>query len=142
MKVNPETLFTDAGGKLTQDGFNALVGLQDAADAVARAVAAATDMWAGNIAYPTNKTLTLVQNCAFAGTITVTTTKSASGTATFTFKVNTTALDGTANSVSGTENIQAHATAFAIGDDIVLTITSASSCIDAAFSLHFTRTAA
>lgn len=57
------------------------------------------------------------------------TTRSSSGTCTLTGKINTTALGGTANSVSTTESTQAHTSAndVAVGDDVVLTVSSNSS---------------
>ena len=75
-------------------------------------------------------------------TITETVTDCTSGTATATFKINTTALGGTANSVSSTEQSQAHASAntLATGDDIVVTISSASSLTSPRFSLSGSRT--
>ena len=76
------------------------------------------------------------------GTITETTTISVSGTCTATFKINTTALGGTANSVSSGEQSQAQASnnVFSAGDDIVLTVSSNSSCADLSFSIKYTRT--
>lgn len=77
-----------------------------------------------------------------AMTITETTTKSWSGTCTATFKINSTALGGTANSVSTSEESQAHASAnsVAAGDDIVLTVSSNSSCEDMNFTIKYTAT--
>ena len=82
----------------------------------------------------------LVLKSAHALTITETTTICTSGTATATFKINTTALGGTANSVSSSEQSQSHSSAnvVAVGDDIVVTISSASSCTDASFSVSGT----
>lgn len=77
-----------------------------------------------------------------AGTITETTTKSASGTCTATFKVNSTALGGAVNSVSSSETSQAHSgtNTFAAGDDIVLTVSSNSTCLKLAAMVKYTRT--
>jgi hypothetical protein len=96
----------------------------------------------GLIATPSNKDFRIVVNIPFAGTITKVTTRSASGTCTATFKVNTTALGGTANSVSSTEQEQAHASSntFSVGDDIVITVSSNSSCVDMSFTILYTRT--
>ncbi len=76
-----------------------------------------------------------------AGTIVNTSTKCASGTATYTFKINTTALGGTANSVSSTESTQAHssANAFVAGDDLVITRSADSTCVDASWMIEYTR---
>lgn len=91
---------------------------------------------------PSNKSYTLGLKMPYAGTITETTTKSTSGTCTVTFKINSTALGGTANSVSSSEQSQAHSTAnaFVAGDDIVATISANSSCIDALLAIKWTRT--
>lgn len=102
------------------------------------------EMMAGFIAAPSDKSYTIVVKMAHAGTITETTTVSASGTCTATFKVNATALGGTANSVSSTEQSQAHASSntFVAGDDIALTVSSNASCADMSFSIKYTRTLA
>jgi len=75
------------------------------------------------------------------GTITETTTICASGTATATFKINTTPLGGTANSVSSSEQSQAQASAnvFSAGDDLVITISSNSSCVSMSFMIKYTQ---
>jgi hypothetical protein len=115
-------------------------GASDAATARAN-IGVATQSWSGILLLPDNQSYTLVLKCPFAGTITKTTTKSASGTCTATFKINTTALGGTANSVSSSEQEQSHssANAFSVGDDIVVTISSTSSCVDASFTIEYTR---
>lgn len=98
----------------------------------------------GFIASPSNKSYTIALKMAHAGTITEATTKSASGTCTATWKINSTALGGTANSVSSSEESQSHASsnAFSAGDDIVLTVSSNSSCADMSFTIKYTRTLA
>lgn len=90
------------------------------------------------------KTYTIVLNMRHPGTITKTTTQSVSGACTATFKVNSTALGGTANSVSSSEQEQAHASSntFVAGDNIVVTISSNSSCTDMNFNIWYTRTGA
>lgn len=119
----------------------------DAASARTAALAAArTQTEAGFsanlIGTMSDGTYTLVLKAPHAGTITETTTKCSSGTATFTFKINTTALGGTANSVSSSEQSQAHssANAFAAGDDIVVTVSSASSLTNPSMTIKYTRT--
>jgi hypothetical protein len=86
----------------------------------------------------------LTLKAGFAMTITETTTKCTSGTATATFKINTTALGGTANSVSSSEQSQSHASSNSVsaGDDIVVTISSASSLTNMVISILATRTLA
>lgn len=123
--------------------------LLDDADAAAQratlsaaAASQTAEQISGFIAAPSDKSYKLVVKMAHAGTITETTTISASGTCTATFKINTTALGGTANSVSSSEQSQSHSSsnAFAAGDDIVLTVSSNSSCADLSFSIKYSRT--
>lgn len=99
------------------------------------------DAFSGLIGAPANKTYTLVLKCPFAGTINETVTICASGTCTATFKINGTPLGGTANSVSSSKQTQAQASAntFAIGDDIAVTISANSSCVDMAFTIKVTK---
>lgn len=89
-----------------------------------------------------NRDYRIVLKATEGGTITETTTRSVSGTATATFKINTTALGGTANAVSSSEQSQAQASnnVFVAGDDIVITISANASCIDMSFSIKWTRT--
>jgi hypothetical protein len=77
--------------------------------------------------FPESGDYRVVVNAQLARTITGVTTRSAAGTATLTVKINSTALGGTANSVSTTEATQSHssANALAVGDDIVFTFASA-----------------
>lgn len=83
----------------------------------------------------------LVIKIPFGGTITEAVTKCTTGTCTATFKVNTTALGGTANSVSTSENAQTHSSSntFVADDDIRVTISSNSACANIAFTLKYTR---
>lgn len=99
------------------------------------------EMIAGFISSPSDKSYTIALKMAHGGTITETTTKSVSGTCTATFKVNSTALGGTANSVSSTEQSQVHSSSntFVTGDDIVLTVSANASCVDMSFSIKYTR---
>lgn len=104
-----------------------------------------TDFISGVIAGSlTERDWRLVINLPYAITITKVTTRSVSGTCTATFKINSTALGGTANSVSSSEQSQAHASnnEASAGDDIVVTISSNSSCTDMSFTIEFTRTLA
>ena len=97
--------------------------------------------WSGILLLPANQTYKLVIKCPFAGVINSVTTMCASGSATATFKINTTALGGTANAISTSEQSQAHSgtNAFSVGDDIQVTISSNSSCVDASFTIEYTR---
>lgn len=141
----------DRVAALLQEGTNITLTYNDGAgtltiDAAGGGSSASTtqddEMIAGFIASPSDKSYKIAVKMAHAGTITETTTISASGTCTATFKVNSTALGGTANSVSSAEQSQAHASTntFVAGDDIVLTVSSNSSCADMSFSIKYTRT--
>jgi hypothetical protein len=100
-----------------------------------------TDFISGLIESPADGDYVILRNAPYGGTITALTTKSSSGTCTLTGYVNTTALGGTANSVSSTEDAQAHASSntFVAGDDIKITVSSNSSCADMEFTMKFTR---
>lgn len=82
------------------------------------------------IQFPEATDYRVVVDAAVARTITEVTTICTTGTSTLTVKINSTALGGTANSVSTSEQSQAHASSntVAAGDDIVLTFSSVSSC--------------
>lgn len=130
--------FTSFGRSLVADA-NAAAGR---ATLAAAAASQTTEMIAGFIASPSDKSYKIAVKMAHGGTITETTTISVSGTCTATFKINSTALGGTANSVSSAEQSQSHASnnVFSAGDDIVLTVSSNSSCADMSFSIKYTRT--
>lgn len=143
--ANAEDLGAFSGTTITSntDVKTALQELETAVEAAA-AQSQPDEMLAGFIASPADKDYRLVVKMAHGGTITETTTRSVSGTCTATFKVNTTALGGTANSVSSSEQSQAHASSntFVAGDDIVLTVSSNSACVDLSFNIKYTRTLA
>lgn len=86
---------------------------------------------------PENGDYRMVVDAKFARTITSVTTRCASGSITLTAKINTTALGGSANSVSTSEQTQSHssANALAVGDDIVFTFSSNASCDSATVTL-------
>jgi len=99
------------------------------------------EMMSGFIGTLADKSYRVVVKAAHGGTITEVTTVAESGTCTATFKVNSTALGGTASSVSSTETSQAHASAntFAAGDDIVITVSANSACLGMSFTIKYTR---
>ena len=103
-----------------------------------------TDGFGGLIEAPAEQDYRIVVNAPFAFTINSTTTRSLSGTCTATFKINTTALGGTANSVSSSEQEQTHSSSNTVsaGADVVITISSNSSCVDLSFMVKITRTLA
>lgn len=90
------------------------------------------------IASPSDEDYTIWLKAPIGGTITETTTKSDSGTCTATFKIEGAALSGTANSVSSTEESQAHSSAFAEGETIALTVSSNSTCVNMSFTIKYT----
>lgn len=94
------------------------------------------------IAQPQDGDYRLVVNAPYSGRITQSTTRSASGTCQATIKVNSTAIGGSANSVSTSEDAQNHTTSntFDAGDDIVLTIASNSSCNRMTLTIKYNRT--
>jgi hypothetical protein len=100
-----------------------------------------TDALVGRIQVPSNGTYMLALKVPFDFTISEITTKCESGSCTATFKINTTALGGTANSVSTTEQSQAQASANtgSAGDDIQVTISANSSCVGMSFRVKYTR---
>lgn len=90
--------------------------------------------------FPEDGDQRILINSQLALTITGVTTRSTTGTATLTVKINTTALGGTANSVSTSEQTQTHSSAntVAVGDDIVLTWSSVSSCENVSILIYGT----
>ncbi len=136
-----DTLTIAAGAKIDLT-TNATTDTVTIAVTGAASTAQADEMMAGFIASPSAKSYKVVVKAAHGGTITETTTICVSGTCTATFKINTTALGGTANSVSSSEQSQAHSSSnvFSAGDDIVITISSVSTCVDMSFSIKYART--
>lgn len=96
----------------------------------------------GLIESPDDKAYVLILKAGYAGSITETTTQCTSGTCTATFSIEAVNLGGTANSVSSSEQSQAHASAntFSAGDTITMTVSSNSSCVDFRFSITMAKT--
>lgn len=103
------------------------------------AAKAQTASFSGLIPTPVNGTYVLILEASFAGTIKRTVTECTSGTASARFRVNSTDVGTTANSVSTTKQSQTHTTAnsFLAGDKIAIVISSASSCQNLAFTVEF-----
>jgi hypothetical protein len=129
--------------KLLFDRFNASVSSSDAGIA---SKATKQQVWSDHslIEFPENKAYRIVVKSAYAWTITEVTTRSTAGTCTLTVSINGTPLGGTANSVSTSEQSQAHASAnaVAVGDDIELTVSANSGCENLSVGLSGTRTLA
>ncbi|MGN6770579.1 MAG: hypothetical protein ACTHJQ_12155 [Rhizobiaceae bacterium] len=104
-------------------------------------VSVITDALVGRLQAPANGTYTLALSVPFGFTISEVTTKCESGSCTATFKINSTALGGTANAVSTTEQSQAitSANTGVAGDDIQVTISANSSCVGMSFRVKYTR---
>ena len=102
---------------------------------------AVAEFVAGRIDTAANKDYTIVVDIPYGATITQTTTQSGAGTCTATFKINTTALGGTANAVSTTKQSQTHscANAAVAGDKIVMTVSANAGCTDLAYCVAYTR---
>lgn len=88
-----------------------------------------------------NITVPVILDAKYAFTITAVSMICTSGTATGTWKINTTALGGTANSISSTKNTQTHssANAVAVADTLNLVLSSTSSLVDLAWTIKATR---
>jgi hypothetical protein len=110
-------------------------------DAGSNTISGVKDFITGLIESPADQDYMILRNAPFGGTINKITTKSSSGTCTLTGYVGATALEGTANSVSSSEQEQSHSSSntFSSGDDIKLTVSSNSSCEDLEFTVEFTR---
>jgi hypothetical protein len=90
---------------------------------------------------PADQDYEIWRNIPFAITVTKITTIADSGTCTLTGLINTTALGGTANSVSSSENVQTHSTSntASAGDDLKVTVSSNSSAANMRVTVEFTR---
>jgi len=101
------------------------------------------DVFTTDITTVADQDYVLWYDAPYAGKITMIRSESVSGTCTLTGKVNTTALGGTANSVSSTAEEQSHSTTntFAKGDKVLYTISSNSTCLNLAATFYITRTA-
>lgn len=121
----------DSGALITATTVEgALAENRTAIDALEAGRAVASQVWEQSwlILTPDDGDYRVVVDAAVARTITEVTTICTTGTATLTVKINTTALGGTANSVSTSEQSQSHSSSnsVAVGDDIVLTFSSTS----------------
>lgn len=94
------------------------------------------------IQFPANRDYRLVLDASADRTITEVVTRCVSGTCAAQVKIDGTALGGAANSVSSSEQKQAHSTAnlWEVGKDMVLTVSSNSSCLDMTLTVKTVRT--
>lgn len=100
-----------------------------------------TDWLSVLIETPEDRDYTISRNLPLGLTVNSITTKSTSGSCTVTGKINTTALGGTANSVTTSEQVRTHTTSnvAAAGDDLVLTVSANSSCKWLEVTVAYTR---
>lgn len=100
------------------------------------------EQWPVLIPFAANKDYVLIQNNDVERVVNATVSDCDSGTCTATFKINSTALGGTANSVSTTEQVQPHASAnvLGVGDDLIVTLSANSSCTEVRLNAKTTRT--
>jgi hypothetical protein len=143
---------TDASGKISKDWYPVLQLLVSQANTAtadledgdtglgSKATLEQEDAFYGVILVPQDQAYKLVVKLAYGLTITETTTVCSSGTCTATFAINATPLGGTANSVSSSEESQEHASANEAeeGDDLTVTISSNSSCLNLSLNIKFT----
>lgn len=129
-------------GGATSELMGVLGGVADLSDAVkAFYEGTIVDTREFSMMFVEDETYHLALNTPFAMEITSVTTDCDSGTCTATVKINGTSLGGTANSVSTTEQTQAHTTAnqAVAGDDVTVVISSNSSCEGMRLSMKFNR---
>jgi len=138
---------TQAGTLVNKDGVATREGhryFESLGKTVSDLVAQANtdEPWAFSVLvqYPEDGSQTVILAMPYAVTITSVTTKCTTGTATLTVKINSTALGGTANSVSTSEQTQAHSSgnAMTAGDDLVFTWSSSSSIENASVTVSGT----
>jgi hypothetical protein len=142
---------TDASGKVSKDWYPVLQLLVSQANTAtadledgdtglgSKATLEQEDAFYGVILVPQDQAYKLVVKMTYGRTITETTTVCSSGTCTATFSINATPLGGTANSVSSSEESQAHETdnVAAAGDDLTLTISANSSCLNLSINIKY-----
>lgn len=134
--------FSSKTGTPTTEAHRFLMGMQAAVEDAQRVADTAAGTTQSSfmtflIEIADNKDYRVLVNAPFGFSITSVTTRSATGTCTLATKINATALGGTANSVSTSEQTQAHTTAntVAAGDDVVLTVSSNSGAEDVSVTL-------
>ena len=142
----------DSNGLITKDWYPVIRLLIDQANAAESGLSDAegsletkaeqeqADSLYGVILVPQDQAYKLVVKLAHGLTITETTTVCTSGTCTATFSINGTPIGGTANSVSSSEQSQAHTTVnvAVAGDDLEVTVSANASCLGLSLTIHYT----
>jgi hypothetical protein len=136
----------DSGAIANPEGASAILGFYNDIDAFADRTKTIVEALHTKdrllvVEFPEDKTYPLWLKAQYAFTINGVTSKCSTGTATATVKINGVALGGTANSVSSSEQSQAHTSANSVvaGDDVTVTFSSTSSCEDAQISVEYER---
>lgn len=137
----------DSGGLITATTVEgALAENRAAIDAVeaGKAALSQTMVMSALIEFADNKDYILLLNSPIAFTIIGITTVCSTGSCTLTGSINSTALGGTANSVTTSPQTQVHASANAVSttDSVKITISSNSGAENVAVMLHCTRSLA
>jgi hypothetical protein len=116
--------------------------IKQAASGTTTGVVKQTQTWEVNfqVAKVTTNPIRVIQESIKSRTVTSVVTDCASGTCTLTGAIEGVSLGGTANSVSTTKTSQAHSSAnvVAVGEDLVFTPSSVSSCLDMYVSVRGT----
>lgn len=130
-----------ANGQLSDAAVHYLQSFGKLTEQLSGAAQTYTDDRLLSVRFPEEGDYTLWRNTPYAITIKNTTSKSSAGTATATFKIGSTPLGGTANSVSTSEQVQAHSTAneVAVGGDVIVTISANSGCEGMDLTVEYER---
>lgn len=105
------------------------------------ALSSVADSRCALIEYPSDKDYVIWRNIPFAITVTSVTRRTNTGSLTLTPKKNTTAITGTSGTANTTEatGTATADNAFAIGDDLRLTVSAVSSAGDLEVTVNYTR---
>lgn len=132
----------DGGGGVSGEMHRWMKDQRRRSDALGSGKAAATQTMFSSwlIEYPENKNYMVIVNSPIAFTIDSVTTKCTTGTCFVTVFINGTDLGGTYNSVSTSEQTQAHGAdnEVAVGDDVTIVVTSNASAENVSVTLSCT----
>ena len=100
------------------------------------------DQYPFAVAFPSDRDYVIIQNNDVERTIYETLTDADSGTCTVTFKINSTALGGSAHSASSTEEVISRTTdnVLGVGDDLIATVSANADCRMLRLNAKTTRT--
>jgi hypothetical protein len=125
-----------------QDQARRMLALEGKATGAAAALQ--TDRLSVYIAKPRDGDTVLLRPFPTGATISEVRTQSTSGTCTLTVKIGASALGGTANSVSSTEEAQAHSSSNVADtdDNLTLTVSSNAACVGMSITITYSTTLA